>query len=54
MPLHKYNNPGLVYYQALRKYLNLVKGIPKVVEVRLSGDDTLYTIISAPAMTTAF
>ena len=47
MPLHKYNNPGLVYYQALSKYLELVKEIPEVVEVRLSEDDTLYTIISA-------
>lgn len=48
MPLHKYNNPGLVYYKALSKYLELVKEIPEVVEVRLSEDDTLYTIISAP------
>ena len=47
MPLHKYNNPGLVYYKALSKYLELVKEIPEVVEVRLSGDDTLCTIISA-------
>ena len=47
MPLHKYNNPGLVYYKALSKYLELVQEIPEVVEVRLSEDDTLYTIISA-------
>ena len=47
MPLHKYNNPGLVYYKALSEYLGLVKDIPEVVEVRLSEDDTLYTIISA-------
>ena len=47
MPLHKFNNPGLVYYKALSKYLELVKDIPEVVEVRLSEDDTLYTIISA-------
>ncbi len=47
MPLHKFNNPGLVYYQALSKYLELVKEIPEVVEVRLSADDTLCTIISA-------
>ena len=25
MPLHKFNNPGLVYYKALSKYLELVK-----------------------------
>ena len=33
--------------QALSKYLELVKEIPEVVEVRLSADDTLCTIISA-------
>ena len=47
MPLHKYNNPGLVYYKALSKYLELVKDIPEVVEVRVSGDDELYAILSA-------
>ena len=46
MPLHKYNNPGLVYYKALSKYLELVKDIPEVVEVRLDEEDTLYTIMS--------
>ena len=39
--------PGLVYYKALSKYLELVKEIPEVVEVRLSEDDSLCTIISA-------
>ena len=48
MPLHKFNNPGLVYYKALSKYLELVQEIPEVLEVRLSEDDVLYTIISAP------
>ena len=48
MPLHKYNNPGLVYYKALSRYLELVKDIPEVMEVRLSEDDTLYTIVSSP------
>ena len=47
MPLHKFNNPGLVYYQALSKYLELAQEIPEVVEVRLAEDDTLYTIIAA-------
>ena len=47
MPLHKYNNPGLMYYQALSKYLELVKDIPEVAEVRLSEDDSLCAIISA-------
>ena len=45
MPLHKFNNPGLVYYQALSKYLELVQEIPEVVEVRLDEEDTLYTIM---------
>ena len=47
MPLHKYNNPGLVYYKALSKYLEMAREIPEVTEVRLTDDDTLYTIISA-------
>ena len=47
MPLHKFNNPGLVYYKALTKYLELVKEIPEVVEVRLSESDIVCTIISA-------
>ena len=47
MPLHKFNNPGLVYYKALSKYLELVKEIPEVVEVRLSEDDVVCTVISA-------
>ena len=47
MPLHKYNNPGLVYYKALSKYLELAREIPEVTEVRLADDDTLYTIIAA-------
>ena len=44
---HKLNNPGLVHYQAMSKYLELVKEIPEVVEVRLSGDDELHAVISA-------
>ncbi len=47
MKASKLNNPGLVYYQAMSKYLELVQEIPEVVEVRLSGDDMLCTIISA-------
>ena len=47
MPLHKFNNPGLVYYKALSKYLELAREIPEVTEVRLANDDTLYTIITA-------
>ena len=47
MKAHKLNNPGLVYYQAMSKYLELVQEIPEVVEVRLSEDDSLCTIISA-------
>lgn len=48
MPLHKYKNPGLVYYKALSKYLDLAQEIPEVVEVRLDEEDTLYTIVSSP------
>ena len=47
MKASKLNNTGLVYYQAMSKYLELVQEIPEVVEVRLSEDDTLCTIISA-------
>ena len=47
MPLQKFNNPGLVYYKALSKYLELVKDIPEVIEVRLSGNDVVCTVISA-------
>ena len=47
LPLHKFNNPGLVYYKALSRYLELVKDIPEVVQVRLSEADSLRTIISA-------
>ena len=47
MAVHKFNNPGLIYYKALTKYLELVQNIPEVVEVRLTEDDELYTIISA-------
>ena len=47
MPRHKCNNPGSAYYKALTKYLDLVQEIPEVVEVRLAGDDSLCTIISA-------
>ncbi len=48
MPVHKFNNPGLIYYKAMKKYLELVQEIPEVVEVRLSEYDELHTIISAP------
>ena len=47
MPLNRFNNSGLVYHKALSKYLELVQEIPEVVEVRLSGDDSLCTVISA-------
>ena len=48
MATYKSNNPRLIYYQALQKYLELVQEIPEVVEVRITEDDQLYTIISAP------
>ena len=42
-----YKNPKLAYFKALQMYLDLVREIPEVVEVRLSGDDTVCTVISA-------
>ena len=42
-----YKNPKLAYFKALQMYLDLVREIPEVVEVRLSGDDELYAILSA-------
>ena len=50
MATYKLNNPGLIYYQAMSKYLELVREIPEVTEVRLSGDDMICTVISADPM----
>ena len=47
MSLRKSGNNGLVYYNALNKYIELIKDIPEVVEVRLSKDNSLCTIIAA-------
>ena len=48
MEAKQYKNSRLAHFKALQMYLELVQEIPEVVEVRLSGNDTLYTIISAP------
>ena len=45
MTLHKYNNPGLVYYKALSRYLELVKEIPGVSEVRYDRDYDVVAVI---------
>ncbi len=42
-----YKNPKLTHFKALQMYLDLVREIPEVVEVRLAEHDELYTIISA-------
>ena len=42
-----YNNPKLAHFKALQMYLELVREIPEVVEVRLAEHDELHTIISA-------
>ena len=42
-----YKNPKLAHFKALQMYLDLVRDIPEVVEVRLDEEDTLRTIISA-------
>ncbi len=41
-------NPELTRFKALQMYLDLVREIPEVVEVRLAEHDELHTIISAP------
>ena len=43
-----YKNPKLAHFKALQMYLDLVREIPEVVEVRLSEHDELHTIISGP------
>ena len=43
-----YRNPKLAHFKALQMYLELVREIPEVVEVRLAEHDELHTVISAP------
>ena len=45
--MEKYKNPKLAHFKALQMYLDLVREIPEVVEVRLADHDELHTIISA-------
>jgi hypothetical protein len=47
MPKKKHDNPGLVHFKALSRYLELAKDIPEVMEVRLSDDNVVCTVISA-------
>lgn len=46
--MKKYNNPKLAHFKALQMYLDLIRDIPEVIEVRLSEQDQLHTVISAP------
>ena len=48
MEVKHYKNPKLAHFKALQMYLELVREIPEVMEVRLAEDDTLYTVISGP------
>jgi hypothetical protein len=48
MAKEHYKNPKLTHFKALQMYLDLVREIPDVVEVRLAEHDELHTIISAP------
>ena len=43
-----YKNSKLAYFKALQTYLDVVKEIPEVVEVRLGKHDELHPIISGP------
>ena len=45
--MEHYKNPKLVHFKALQMYLDLVREIPEVVEVRLAENDSLCTVISA-------
>ena len=46
--MKNFKNPKLVHFKALQLYLDLVREIPEVVEVRLAEHDELHTIISSP------
>ena len=46
--MEHYKNPKLVHFKALQMYLDLVREIPEVEEVRLGEQDELHTVISAP------
>ena len=48
MEAKHYKNPKLAHFKALQMYLEFVREIPEVVEVRLAENDELYTIISGP------
>ena len=48
MEAKHYKNPKLAHFKALQMYLELVREIPEVVEVRLAENDELHTVISGP------
>ncbi len=45
MEMRLYENPNLAHFNALQMYLELMREIPEVVEVRLTKHDELHTII---------
>ena len=44
---HHRRDPCVLRAKALRKYIELVRPLPEVIELRLGEDDLLHTIISA-------
>ena len=48
MEREHFNNPKLTHFKALQMYMELIREIPEVIEVRLSEDDNVHTIISGP------
>lgn len=48
MEREHFKNPKVTHFKALQMYLDLIRGIPEVVEVRLAANDELHTIISGP------
>ena len=48
MEREQFKNPKVTHFKALQMYLELIRDIPEVVEVRLTEDDDVHTIISGP------
>ena len=46
MPISQTPNTELAHHPALRQYLELIREIPEVAEVRLRENGEVYTIIS--------
>ena len=48
MERQQFNNPKLTHFKALQMYLDLIREIPEVIEVRLTETNDVHTIISGP------